>query len=149
MPRPMVLIESPFSAQTESGLVRNVYYAMLAVRDSLGGGEAPYASHLFYTQMLDDEVASERQTGIDAGLDIGRFAEKTVVYVDLGTSRGMKYGISLAKEQGRPVETRRLFDENLSPEELTETILRVAHEHHLPGESAIVDIYGRILTKNN
>ena len=52
--KPFTVIESPFSAPTIDELVRNIQYAMLAVRDSLSRGEAPYASHLFYTQMLDD-----------------------------------------------------------------------------------------------
>ena len=38
---PFTVIESPFTAPTTDGLVRNVQYAMLAVRDSLARGEAP------------------------------------------------------------------------------------------------------------
>lgn len=35
-------------------------------------------------------------------------AEKTVVYTDLGISRGMQYGIEDAQKKGRPVEYRTL-----------------------------------------
>lgn len=143
--RPITLIESPFSAPTEHEIIRNVYYTMLAVRDSLERGEVPYASHLFYTQMLDDNIPHERQLGIDAGLMVGRLAELTAVYVDLGVSRGMEYGIENAKKIGRPVETRRLFDENLSTEELAKAIFDTAKQHNLPSELAIQDVYGRIL----
>lgn len=111
-------IESPFSAPDEQGIIHNVYYTMLAVRDSLERGEVPYASHLFYTQMLDDSIPHERQLGIDAGLFIGRTAELTAVYIDLGVSRGMEYGVDVAKKAGRPVIERRLFDENLTEEEV-------------------------------
>ena len=99
--KPFTVIESPFSAPTIDELVRNVQYAILAVRDSLGRGEAPYASHLFYTQMLDDNDSVERQLGMDAGLAICQHADRTAVYVDLGVSRGMEYGIETAK---KPIE---------------------------------------------
>ncbi len=97
-----VLLESPFAGDIE----RNRDYAMQAMRDSLMRGEAPFASHLLYTQMLNDEIPAEREMGINAGLEIGKYAVATVVYTDLGISNGMKYGISNAESAGRPVEYR-------------------------------------------
>jgi len=71
-------------------------------------GEAPYASHLFYTQpgILNDHDARERMWGINAGLLWGTGAEATVVYVDRGVSPGMRYGIDAAKKAGRSIEWR-------------------------------------------
>jgi hypothetical protein len=105
-----VLIESPFAGPTPTEIERNVAYARAAVMDCLKRGEAPYASHLFFTQpgILDDTNPKERQQGIDAGLLWGEAAEKTVVYVDRGMSTGMKYGIARAEEVGRTVEFRTL-----------------------------------------
>ena len=97
-----VIIESPYGGDVE----RNVRYARAAVRDSLARGEAPYASHLFYPQVLDDTDPKERELGIAAGLAWGRLADATVVYADLGESRGMTLGIAAAAESGRPVEFR-------------------------------------------
>ena len=73
-------------------------------------GEAPFASHLLYTQpgVLRDEVDEERSLGIEAGLVWGAGADATVVYEDLGISGGMRMGIDRAKAEGRPVEMRRL-----------------------------------------
>lgn len=101
-----VILESPYAGDTD----RNVQYARRCVRDSLSRGEAPIASHLLYTQptILNDDVANERQWGIDAGLAWGAVAEATIVYDDLGVSRGMQYGINAARRAGRPVEFRRL-----------------------------------------
>lgn len=99
-----VLLESPFSGNQEA----NRAYAMEAMRDSLLRGEAPFASHLLYTQMLDDTVPAERTMGIEAGLEIGKYATATVVYTDLGISRGMEWGIKRAEEQNRPIEYRSL-----------------------------------------
>lgn len=101
-----VIVESPYAGDIE----RNLRYLRAAMRDCLIRGEAPFASHALYTQpgVLDDEKLNERQQGISAGLEWGRFAEATVVYVDLGISRGMEYGISDALMCGRPVERRSL-----------------------------------------
>ena len=104
-----VQFESPYGAETADGIVRNVTYALIGMRHSLEMGEAPFASHLLYTQMLDDAIPLERTLGIFAGLRIGEGAEATVVYEDLGISRGMEMGINHAIELGRPVEYRKLY----------------------------------------
>lgn len=100
----LVILESPFAGD----IPRNEAYARRALHDSLSRGEAPIASHLLYTQpgVLDDLVPHERQWGIDAGLAWGRVADATVVYTDLGLSRGMEYGIAAATKAGRPIEYR-------------------------------------------
>lgn len=104
----LVIVESPYAGDVE----RNVAYARAAVRDSLSRGEAPIASHLLYTQpgVLNDDDPAERQLGIDAGLAWRRVAEASVVYVDLGISRGMEYGIRAAEEAGIPVERRTIAE---------------------------------------
>lgn len=97
-----VLLESPYAGNVEE----NEKYARECMRDSLLRGEAPFASHLLYTQCLDDLDPTERQMGIEAGLKIGSYAVKTVVYTDLGISTGMNYGIENAMASKRPVEYR-------------------------------------------
>lgn len=75
------------------------------------GGEAPFASHLLYTQdgILRDEVPEERELGMEAGFAWGLCADATVVYWDYGISAGMRKGIKRAKREGRPVEYRKLY----------------------------------------
>lgn len=143
--KPFTVVESPFSAPNVDGLVRNVQYTMLAVRDSLNRDEAPYASHLFYTQMLDDNNQDERQLGMDAGLTICHHAEQTAVYTDYGTSRGMQYGIETANTAGRSVIERKLFPNASSPEEVTALMLEEYAKHDLPSPEVIAAIYGRII----
>lgn len=101
-----VILESPYAGDVDA----NIAYAREALRDSLIRGEAPIASHLLYTQpgVLDDSDPIERQMGIEAGLSWGAEAEATVVYADLGISRGMSYGIRRAVDEGRAVEYRYL-----------------------------------------
>jgi hypothetical protein len=105
----LVIIESPYAGDIEA----NVTYARAAMWDCLERGEAPYASHLLYTQVgvLDDSDADQRARGIEAGLQWGKFADATVVYTDRGISKGMQLGIDRAKAEGRDVEYRALFVE--------------------------------------
>ncbi len=103
----LVILESPYAGDTQW----NISYARRCVRDSLIRGEAPIASHLLYTQdsILNDDIPEERQLGIAAGLAWKVVAEATVVYADLGITKGMQYGIDQAKEHGLAVEIRYLF----------------------------------------
>lgn len=103
----LVNIESPFAGDTE----RNTEYARACMADCLKRGEAPLASHLLYTQpgILKDDLPEERALGMQAGFAWNRQAHKTVVYVDLGITDGMKKGIEAAELDGRPIEMRRLW----------------------------------------
>jgi hypothetical protein len=111
-----VIIESLYAGNSSLRIVafiqraRNRKYARAAVRDSLMRGESPIASHLLFTQpgILCDEIPSERQQGIEAGLAWRDVADATIAYTDLGISRGMKLGIQSAKASGIPVEYRTL-----------------------------------------
>ncbi len=105
-PMRLVIVESPFAGDTAT----NLAYARAAMADCLRRGEAPFASHLLFTQpgILDDAVATERNLGIEAGLAWGRVADATAVYNDRGISAGMMLGIERAYKEGRPVEYRSL-----------------------------------------
>lgn len=106
-----VLIESPYGSPDESVIAENVRYARACLADSLRRGEAPYASHLLYTQpgVLRDELSSERALGIEAGLTWGSCAELTAVYMDRGITSGMRQGVERAEAEGRAVEYRTVF----------------------------------------
>ena len=101
-----VIVESPYAGDIKL----NEKYARAALRDCLLRGEAPYASHLLYTQpgVLSDSDSDERQHGIDAGLAWGKVADAVVVYTDLGISKGMKYGIEVHAKAGRTIKYRTL-----------------------------------------
>ena len=102
----IVIVESPYAGDVG----RNIRYARAAVRDCLLRGEAPYASHLLYTQpgVLRDEDAGERERGILAGFAFHGAGAAHVVYTDLGISGGMQRAIDAAHAAGRPVEVRAL-----------------------------------------
>ena len=117
-----VIVESPFATNTitlpdgtehEVKEWGNILYARACMHDCLvSHGEAPYASHLLYTQegVLDDTVPTERDLGITAGLEIGRKAELRIFYLDRGFSSGMRWALKFALEIGQECEVRRLGD---------------------------------------
>ena len=104
MMRPVIL-ESPYAGDRAAHLE----YARDCMRDCLKRGEAPFASHLIYTQVLDDDVRKERAQGVAAGFAWVAASEATVVYIDAGISPGMARGIAEAEALGHPVEYRRLY----------------------------------------
>ncbi|MEQ8272769.1 MAG: hypothetical protein RMA76_43975 [Deltaproteobacteria bacterium] len=124
----LVILETPFRGAGSSpeeraaDEARKVSYARACMRDCLLRHEAPYASHLLYTQpgVLDDRLASERSMGIDAGLAWGEVAQRTVVYEDLGISEGMHLGIERARREGRKVEFRTLPDFDVREDDRTD-----------------------------
>jgi len=91
----LVLLESPYAGYVE----RNLAYARACMRDC----------NFTPAGVLDDDLPDERELGIRAGFAWGRKAERTVVYLDHGMSRGMEAGIQVAKMEGRPIEHRRLY----------------------------------------
>ena len=100
-----VIIESPYAGDIDN----NVSYARLCLKDSLMRGEAPFASHLLHTQVLDDTIKEEREMGIKAGLEWLRVAELMAVYVDLGISQGMKLAIAEASIEGIQIVYRTIL----------------------------------------
>lgn len=102
----LVVVESPYLGDVE----RNIEYGRTALADCFQRGEAPYASHLLYTQegVLDDDVPEERELGMEAGFKWGEEADKRVVYTDFGITPGMQEGIDRAEELDQEVEYRNL-----------------------------------------
>lgn len=105
-----VIIESPFRATGKATVEDHIAYARACLRDSLLRGEAPFASHLLYTQpgVLDDAIPEERDLGLDAGLVWGYGADLVAVYTDFGISQGMQCGIDHAKNRDTPIAYRSL-----------------------------------------
>lgn len=99
-----VILESPFAGDVDG----NIAYARECVRDCLHRNEAPIASHLLFTQpgILRDDVPTERELGIRAGLVWADAAERVVFYLDRGMSNGMAFAMNNAVGHRKPVEFR-------------------------------------------
>lgn len=88
-----VIIESPFAASDACTQDEHVIYARRCLADSFERGEAPFASHLLYPQVLDDSHGPSREYGIHAGLAWQWAADILAVYTDYGISDGMAQSI--------------------------------------------------------
>ncbi len=97
-----VILESPYAGDVE----KNLAYAREALKHSLSCGESPLASHLLYTQVLDDASPNERLLGIEAGYDWLHVAQGAVFYMDLGLSPGMILAIKAHQNAFNPIVFR-------------------------------------------
>jgi len=107
----LVIIESPYAGNVDL----NTAYARECMKDSLDRGEAPFAPHLLYTQVLDDKSPAERERGIFAGHEWLRRADLVAVYTDRGISQGILEGIAAALLADKYVEARRLYGKEDTP----------------------------------
>jgi hypothetical protein len=80
MTPPRVGIESPLKS---GDFATNQRYARWCMYDSLLRGEAPFASHLLYTQVLYDGSETQREMGISAGESFYDACDFRAFYVDL------------------------------------------------------------------
>ncbi len=111
-----VILESPYAANKMLSApptlqrANNVVFARACMRDCLLHDEAPFASHLLYTQIgvLDDEVPEDRKLGMRAGFAFYPMMGASVVYVNRGVSSGMKFGIAQAVKHKIPIRIRAL-----------------------------------------
>lgn len=129
-----ILIESPFAGD----IPRNALYAARLCLYALEKGFAPFASHLLYTQFLDDSDPLQRDLGINAGLAFRKVAGRALFGVDYGWSPGMEQARALYDAEGVPYETVRIGENLLTRERdggevcrLTRKMQRLASERGL------------------
>ncbi len=104
----LTILESPYAGDVAA----NIEYAQKCMRDMLLSGEAPYASHLLYTQpnVLDDLNPEERVMGIEAGFYWKNIeGVHTVFYLDRGISGGMQLALDFCKGHNMSFEERYLY----------------------------------------
>jgi hypothetical protein len=113
MPGLLTLVESPFKgrgktlavgsyeAQTDARLNRD--YVRELCRCVAIRGDIPFASHIFCTEFLHDDVVEERAYGINIGFEWGKHAQQTVVGIDRGMSGGMLDAVANARDSNRPI----------------------------------------------
>jgi len=130
-----VIVESPYFNKDENIIKYNQAYAFYCLKDCLlNHNEAGYASHLLYTAFLDDNIPEQRELGILAGFSWRDVAEKTVVYGDLGVSKGMVWGIEDSQAKGRPVEFRKLPTEMFNE-------FHEKNKHLLQNQSNVIPLF--------
>lgn len=102
-----VIICSPYRGD----VARNNRYLDACLADSYARGEAPIAAHAIGPRVLDDDDPVQRLRGMLAGRAWIAAADAIAVYIDLGSSKGMRDEIRFAATRRVPVEYRRLGGE--------------------------------------
>jgi hypothetical protein len=99
-----VVLESPYAGNIQE----NLAYARRALRDCIARGEAPFAPHLLYTQVLNDAEWDQRERGIMMNLSLIEKCDCVAVYQDRGISPGMELAIKHALKNGKMVVYREI-----------------------------------------
>lgn len=95
---PLVYIASPLSGDVE----KNLEFARKACRFAIEQEVTPFAPHLLYTQMLDDNSPADRQLGIEMGSQMLGLCDELWLCGDR-ISAGMAGEKDLAEQLGIPV----------------------------------------------
>lgn len=103
--RKKTILESPYFGDIE----KNVEYARKCLKDSLDRDECPFASHLLYTQVLDDRDKKQRWQGMSQAFEWYQHADQMVLYIDLGISKGMLLGVKQATKHKIPIYKRTIL----------------------------------------
>jgi hypothetical protein len=92
-----VFVCSPYRGDVAA----NVVLARAACREVLRAGDAPFAPHLLYPEILDDADANERALGMEAGRRWLAMSHEVLVVGPV--SAGMREEIATAEALGIPV----------------------------------------------
>ncbi len=96
--KPCVFICSPYAGD----IVGNVGKAIRFMRFAVAKGSIPFAPHLLYTKVLDEDDPSEREMGIQFGLTWLRKCDELWVF-GRQISMGMEREIAKASKLGIPI----------------------------------------------
>lgn len=96
----LVYICSPFAGDVES----NVRFARAACLYAANQGCTPVAVHLLFTQILDDSIPAQRETGIRMGLRVLASCDELWI-CGSRISHGMSCELAEAERLGIPVRS--------------------------------------------
>lgn len=98
--RKLVYIASPLSGDVEA----NLHFARQACLNAISQGVTPFAPHLLYPQMLDDNDPAQRELGMKMGDQMLSLCDELWMCGDI-VSPGMAAERRRADELGIPVRT--------------------------------------------
>jgi hypothetical protein len=101
VPNKRVFICSPFRGATPEEQAANVEMARALLAHAVRNCRAPFAPHLLYPGALNDNIESERNQGIDAGLNFLLTCDE-IWWLDShkGVTAGMRRELELASVAG-------------------------------------------------
>ena len=96
-----VYIISRYRAETKKEQAFNIAVARYFCRMIIEECKVPVASHLYYTQFLDDEIPEDREAGLGLGIwELRNCKEFLLVVIDGKVSEGMRGEIEEAARLG-------------------------------------------------
>lgn len=100
----LIYVCSPLKGDIEGNVERAKGYCKTVIEM----GYIPIAPHVMYRDFLNDEIAEQRERGLEIGLELIKACDETWVFTE-HISDGMKSEILLTKALGKTVK-RVLFD---------------------------------------
>lgn len=99
--RPFVIIESPYAASPSV----NARFARKVCRWAVDMGYLPFASHLFFPQLLRESLVEERNLGISLGMQLARMSDEVWFCLRPGESMssGMREALKLYIKWGHTI----------------------------------------------
>lgn len=105
----LIYVCSPLRGDSTGDNVRptalaNMIKAEKHCKDVLVAGHIPIAPHVMFSGILHDENPNERQTALEAGLELVRRCDELWVFGGGYISEGMAEELKLARELDRPIK---------------------------------------------
>lgn len=89
----LILLESPFSSDSQKVFCDHYFYLCLVARKLMKEqNDAPLFFHALYTQMLNDNVVKERDLGLEKSFHWHTKGDCKLYAIDRGISKGMILG---------------------------------------------------------
>ena len=98
--RKLAYICSPYRGSAGQ-IIKNIEYARELTKQALEMGFTPITPHLYLTQVLNDEIPSERKQGLEAGHVILQTCETMIIGTRYGVSEGMAAEIKAGKGKNK------------------------------------------------
>ena len=95
---PVIFVCSPYRGDTETNVKNAQKYCRLVIQQ----GGIPFAPHLLFTQILDDDSEGERQLGMYMGTEMLKLCDELWAFGS--PSSGMLNEIQMAEQLGVPVK---------------------------------------------
>jgi len=83
--------------------IRNIRYARQITKSAISLGYTPITTHLYLTQVLNDDIPKERRQGLRAGKEILEACGTIIIGARYGISEGMATEVKAAQEHHKIV----------------------------------------------
>ena len=98
-----VYICSPYRGDDEKETTKHIEYAVELLEFALTSGAAPIVPHLYFPQVLDDCIESDREIALRCGRTFLKKCDMMIAGCRYGISEGMQEEIMIAMAAAMPI----------------------------------------------